>query len=455
MIVATTVGVGAGLLLGHASAGEIATFEIVILSIGAMMAAFGRKIVVNRELHEAREELALLAVSEERLRIARDLHDLLGHSLSVIALKSELAGRLLERDPARASREIDDIQTVTRQALAEVREAVQGYRAQGLADALDAARSALRAAGIECELDPPPDRLPADVEAVLAWAVREGATNVVRHSGANRCSIRVRAEASRAAVEVEDNGASQEAIARSGSGLTGLAERAQGVHGTLEAGAPPRGRLPPAAHGPPGADVIRVLIAEDQAMVRGALVSLLSLEGDIEVVAEVDRGDAVLEAAERTRPDVALLDIEMPGQDGIAAAAELVRALPGTRVLILTTFGRPGYLRRALEQGASGFLLKDAPARELAAAVRSVHAGLRAVDPALAAEALAEGSSPLTAREAEVLAAAARHGSVADISRSLHLSEGTVRNYLSASMRKLGARNRGEAVDRATQKGWL
>jgi two-component system, NarL family, response regulator DesR len=201
--------------------------------------------------------------------------------------------------------------------------------------------------------------------------------------------------------------------------------------------------------------VIRVLIAEDQAMVRGALVSLLSLEGDIEVVAEVDRGDAVREAAQRTRPDVALLDIEMPGQDGIAAAAELVPALPGTRVLILTTFGRPGYLRRALEQGASGFLLKDAPARELAAAVRSVHAGLRAVDPALAAEALAEGSSPLTAREAEVLSAAARHGSVADISRSLHLSEGTVRNYLSASMRKLGARNRSEAVDRATQKGWL
>jgi two-component system response regulator DesR len=201
--------------------------------------------------------------------------------------------------------------------------------------------------------------------------------------------------------------------------------------------------------------VIRVLIAEDQAMVRGALVSLLSLEGDIEVVAEVERGDHVLAAARRTQPDVALLDIEMPGQDGIAATAELVDELPETRVLILTTFGRPGYLRRALERGASGFLLKDAPARELAAAVRAVHAGLRAVDPALAAEALAEGTSPLTSREAEVLTAAARHATVADISRALHLSEGTVRNYLSASMRKLGARNRSEAVDRATEKGWL
>jgi two-component system, NarL family, response regulator DesR len=163
----------------------------------------------------------------------------------------------------------------------------------------------------------------------------------------------------------------------------------------------------------------------------------------------------VLAAAQRTQPDVALLDIEMPGQDGITAAAELVRELPATRVLILTTFGRPGYLRRALEQGASGFLLKDAPARELAAAVRAVAAGLRAVDPALAAEAIAEGTSPLTPREAEVLTAAARHGTVAEIARALHLSEGTVRNYLSASMRKLGARNRREAVDLATEKGWL
>jgi two-component system, NarL family, response regulator DesR len=201
--------------------------------------------------------------------------------------------------------------------------------------------------------------------------------------------------------------------------------------------------------------MIRVLIAEDQAMVRGALSSLLALEGDIEVVAEVARGDEVLAAAERTRPDVALLDIEMPGLDGITVAAELVRRLPGTRALILTTFGRPGYLRRALEQGASGFLLKDAPAKELAAAIRSVSQGLRAVDPALAAAALAEGDSPLTAREEEVLAAASRHDSAGDIAAALHLSEGTVRNYLSAAIRKLGARNRGEAIAVAREKGWL
>ncbi len=201
--------------------------------------------------------------------------------------------------------------------------------------------------------------------------------------------------------------------------------------------------------------MIRVLIAEDQAMVRGALASLLSLEPDIEVVAEVDRGDEVLAAAAMARPDVALLDIEMPGCDGITAGAELVRALPATRVVILTTFGRPGYLRRALEQGASGFLLKDAPASELAGAIRAVASGLRAVDPALAAAALAEGDSPLTGREREVLAAAARHDSAAAIASSLHLTEGTVRNYLSASIRKLGARNRGEAIAVARDKGWL
>jgi two-component system, NarL family, response regulator DesR len=201
--------------------------------------------------------------------------------------------------------------------------------------------------------------------------------------------------------------------------------------------------------------VIRVLLAEDQAMVRGALASLLSLEDDVEVVAEVERGDLVLEAARASRPDVALLDIEMPGLDGIAAAEALVRELPETRALILTTFGRPGFLRRALEAGASGFLLKDAPARELAAAIREVASGRRAVDPALAAEALAEGDSPLTPREREVLVAAASHATAAEIAAEVHLSEGTVRNYLSAAIRKLGARNRREAVERATEKGWL
>jgi two-component system, NarL family, response regulator DesR len=201
--------------------------------------------------------------------------------------------------------------------------------------------------------------------------------------------------------------------------------------------------------------VIRVLIAEDQAMVRGALASLLSLEDDIEVVAEVERGDFVLEAARRAAPDVALLDIEMPGRDGIALAGDLARELPATRTLILTTFGRPGYLRRALENGAHGFLLKDAPAGQLADAVRKIAQGERVIDVQLAADAIAEGPSPLTQRELDVLAAATPQATAADVADRLHLSEGTVRNYLSAAIRKTGARNRNDARAIAIGKGWL
>jgi two-component system, NarL family, response regulator DesR len=201
--------------------------------------------------------------------------------------------------------------------------------------------------------------------------------------------------------------------------------------------------------------MIRVLLAEDQAMVRGALASLLALEEDIEVVAEVDRADAVLEAAQAARPDVALLDIEMPGGDGLTVAEELRRALPECRVLILTTFGRPGYLRRAMEGGVAGFLLKDAPASELARAIRRALAGERIVDPGLAAAALSEGESPLTPREQEVLAAAREHATVAEIAGAVYLSPGTVRNYLSSAMQKLGARTRAQAVRIAEEKGWL
>jgi len=200
---------------------------------------------------------------------------------------------------------------------------------------------------------------------------------------------------------------------------------------------------------------IRVVIAEDQAMVRGALASLLALEGDIEVVAEVGRGDEVLAAALAHDPDVALLDIEMPGEDGISAGARLRLNLPRTRTLILTTFGRPGYLRRAIESGASGFVLKDAPAGQLADAVHQLHSGRRAIDPGLAAAAIADGVSPLTERERDVLEAAAEHGTAAEIAGHLFLAEGTVRNYLSVAIRKVGARNRGEAIDIARDKGWL
>jgi len=201
--------------------------------------------------------------------------------------------------------------------------------------------------------------------------------------------------------------------------------------------------------------MIRVLLAEDQAMVRGALAALLELEGDIQIVAQVGRADEVVAQALATQPDVALLDIEMPGGDGLEAAASLRQTLPTCRTLILTTFGRPGYLRRAMESGAVGFLLKDAPAAQLATAIRRAVAGERIVDPTLASAALSDGNNPLTERERETLAAASHGASIAEIAATLVLSEGTVRNYLSTAIQKLGAQNRVEAAHIAEQKGWL
>ena len=200
---------------------------------------------------------------------------------------------------------------------------------------------------------------------------------------------------------------------------------------------------------------IRLLLADDQALVRGALSALLGLERDLEVVAEVSSGDEVVEAVREHRPDVALLDVEMPGLDGIGATAALRREFPDVRVLIVTTFGRPGFLRRAMQAGASGFVVKDTPAAQLADAVRRVHAGLRVVDPNLATESLVAGESPLTARETEVLRAARGGAAVAAIARELFLSEGTVRNHLSAAIGKTGAANRTEALAIAEGNGWL
>jgi two-component system, NarL family, response regulator DesR len=200
---------------------------------------------------------------------------------------------------------------------------------------------------------------------------------------------------------------------------------------------------------------IRLLLADDQALVRSALVALLELEEDFQVVAQAGRGDEVVAAALAARPDVALIDIEMPGLDGLAAAAALTHEVPGCRVIILTTFGRPGYLRRAMESGALGFVVKDTEAEQLADAVRRVHKGERVVDPALAAATLAGGTSPLTGRERDVLVAARQGATVADIAGKLFLSEGTVRNYLSAAIAKTGTRNRVEAMRVADERGWL
>ncbi|UKY49926.1 response regulator transcription factor [Streptomyces inhibens] len=201
--------------------------------------------------------------------------------------------------------------------------------------------------------------------------------------------------------------------------------------------------------------MIKVLLAEDQRMMRGALALLLDLEEDMQVVAQVAAGDQIVAAALDARPDIALLDIELPGRSGLDAAADLRDQLPSCKVLIVTTFGRPGYLRRAMEAGASGFLVKDGPVEDLAAAIRRVLAGERVIDPGLAAAALSAGPNPLTQRERDVLTAAVDGATVADIAAKVHLSQATVRNYLSAAIGKTGTRNRMEAVRAARQNGWL
>ena len=201
--------------------------------------------------------------------------------------------------------------------------------------------------------------------------------------------------------------------------------------------------------------MIKVMLADDQALVRGGLAALLSFESDLEVVAEVGSGDDVVDVARRTRPDVVLMDVEMPAKNGITATADVTAAIPDVRVLIVTTFGRPGYLGRGLQAGAAGFVVKDTPARELAAAIRRVHVGLRVVDPSLAADSLVSGESPLTTRESEVLREARAGGTVSDVAKRMFLSEGTIRNHLSSAIGKTGARNRAEAVTIADNNGWL
>ncbi|WP_336320134.1 response regulator transcription factor [Streptomyces lavendofoliae] len=200
---------------------------------------------------------------------------------------------------------------------------------------------------------------------------------------------------------------------------------------------------------------VKILLAEDVHMVRGALIALLELEPDLQVVAAVDRGDTIVQAALRSRPDVAVIDVDLPGMDGLTAAAELHEQLPSCRTLILTSLGRPGTLRRALSAHVSGFLLKDSPSDQLALAVRSVAAGRRVVDPQLALAAWDSPENPLSPRELEVLRLAARGADAAEIAGCLYLSKGTVRNYLTAIVSKLGARNRIDAIRLAEEAGWI
>jgi two-component system sensor histidine kinase DesK len=241
-VAACAVAAGAVGLARHYPGDDVVQYVIYAIGIGALLQGFAKLALVNAELHAARDEIARLAVGEERLRFARDLHDLLGHSLSVIALKSELARRLIGTDGPRAEQEVAEIEQVSRAALVEVREAVSGYRRMTLAAELRGAEVALQAAGIEPEISRPSVSVAPEVEAVLAWAVREGTTNVIRHSGARRCAIRVHAGLADAGVEIVDDGAREESAAPGvGSGLAGLQERVRDRHGRLEVGRRPEG----------------------------------------------------------------------------------------------------------------------------------------------------------------------------------------------------------------------
>ena len=488
------------------SASAVITYGVTSLGIGLLMVLMRDLRVRNEELSAARAELADAAVAQERERFARDLHDLLGHSLSVIALKAELAGRLLPARPEQAATEVGEVEQVARQALSEVRLAVSGYRQPTLEGELAGARMALAAAGIEAEVNVPKVTLQPDVEAVLAWAIREGATNVIRHSRAGRAAIRVTAGLADASVEVVDDGArgdrrrgaeAGDAAAgptrgrHAGHGLDGLRERAEAIDGRVEAGPLPDRRLSPdglgsrAAAGVDSAAALRARVCRRPIAERPAAPRAPHpVSRTIQMIRGPDRrrpGHGPRRAREpartrarhpRRRPGAARRSgrrgrarrssptsrcstSRCPAHRPRGSRAAAHAPCPTRRVLILTTFGRPGYLRRAMEGGAAGFLLKDAPASELASAIRRAVAGERVVDPGLAAAALSQGESPLTPREHEVLAASRDHATVADLAGALYLSPGTVRNHLSSVMQKLDARNRAEAVRVAEERGWL
>ena len=427
---------------------------ISIVFTALMAYAFTEIMSANRALHHAHVEVARLASEAERNRVARDLHDLLGHSLTTISVKASLARRLASDREAWA-REITDVERLARQALADVRAAVSGYREVTVAGELARGRELLRASGVTGELPTEVGMVDAVHQELFGWAVREGLTNVARHARANRCTVTVSA----AQVEVQDDGVGAWGRDRSGNGLTYLRERAEALGARVEVGPiRPTGLAASGVAGERGRRLkvtIRLLLAEDQELIRRALGTLLELEDDFEVVASVSRGDEVIAMAREHRPDVALLDIEMPGLDGLAVAAVLADQAPFCRVVILTTFGRAGYLRRAMEAGAVGFVVKDDPPEVLAEAIRTVGVGGQVIDPVLAAATLAAGKSPLTARERDVLTASRGGSTVSEIAGNLCLSEGTVRNYLSSAIAKTVARNRNEALRVADERGWL
>ena len=436
---------------------------------------------IMSELDRSRTAHARLSVAEERLRFARDLHDVLGRNLSLIAVQSELAAELARRGDQDAAGQMLQVRQVAHESLREMRAVVSGYRTADLGTELAGAQEVLRSAGMSCRVTGDAAGLPADVQAALGWVVREGTTNIIRHSDATACTIELAHPGFPGRPARGDAPHGQRPRAHAGRRIwrqrAGRARRAAGRPGRqhhhraspqrpLPAGGQPArlrrrsgaARPGPARHRCQRRDaraVIRVLLADDENLIRTALASLLAIQDDLEVVAQAASGDEALAMARRHRPDVAVLDLQMPGLDGIAVAGQLVTELPACGSLILTSYGRPGHLKRALAAGVRGFLPKTVSAQVLADVVRTVHRGGRYVDPELAADAISAGDSPLTPREADVLELAAGGAPVDEIARRAALTPGTVRNYLSSAAAKLGAANRHEAVQLARSRGWI
>ncbi len=475
--------------IGRAGAGPHGDFLVAAALVYAFIVGIGvltcrssaSTLRIMSELDRSRTAHARLSVAEERLRFARDLHDVLGRNLSLIAVQSELAAELARRGDQDAAGQMLQVRQVAHESLREMRAVVSGYRTADLGTELAGAQEVLRSAGMSCRVTGDAAGLPADVQAALGWVVREGTTNIIRHSDATACTIELGILDSPGApravtLRMDNDRVHTPDTGSGGSGLAGLGERLAGLGGSITTGHPRNGHfrleasLPAcgAAPAPPGPAqagtgvtrrdaraVIRVLLADDENLIRTALASLLAIQDDLEVVAQAASGEEALAMARRHRPDVAVLDLQMPGLDGIAVAETLVTELPACGSLILTSYGRPGHLKRALAAGVRGFLPKTVSAQVLADVVRTVHRGGRYVDPELAADAISAGDSPLTPREADVLELAAGGAPVDEIAKRAALTPGTVRNYLSSAAAKLGAANRHEAVQLARSRGWI
>jgi len=386
-IIAAAIGIET--LVFDLSVGFWASTTLFTVIFGGYCIHWSETNKTNEQLRRKQSEIERLAKIAERERIARDLHDLLGHTLSVSVLKARLAAKLIRRDPDAAQQEVEEIERISRGALEQVREAVQGYRSAGFIEELENARLALDTAGITSHFKIEDDaaKAPSQIAHTLAMALREAITNVIRHARCTRCEVELANADGAVVLKVDDDGIGGTFV--EGAGLSGMRERVESLGGSMQlegiSGASIRVRLPiiagPKEHHRPlrprrgVAHVIRVLIAEDQGMLLSTLGTLLDLEDDLEVVALAKDGREALELARTTTPDIVLTDIEMPELTGIELAQHIRDEQLAIRVIMVTTFARAGYLRRALDAGARGYLLKDSPGDVLPNAIRTVHAG--------------------------------------------------------------------------------